>query len=175
MNRLAVLATCLLVGSASMAAAQAGDVQADSEPSSPPDEAQALPDWSRNCSGDACQVARGMTESKSGKLFLTISVLLRKDVDGGKLAIAAPLGIAVQNGVTLGGGRDFRTLPVATCLSSGCLVEAAMDEVSLGLFASQDSVTISFLPYGKEEKLRLDMPLTGLPEAIEAARKELGG
>lgn len=132
-----------------------------------------VPEWSRRCNDGTCHVTRGLTETSSGKQFLTLSLVLRKGQDGATMITIIPLGIAVDQGVTIGGGRDFRTLPIATCTPEGCIAEAAFDPISLDLFASQSDVTVSFLPYQGDEKLDVLLPLAGLQEALMAARAEL--
>lgn len=137
-------------------------------------QAATVPGWSQICTDGTCQVQRSLTEKNSGRHFMSLSVVLHKDQPGVGIALVLPLGIALQDGVALGGGRDFRTLPILTCTPDGCLAEIALDPVSLDLFASQDQITVSFSPYGAE-KIDIPMPLTGLPEALTAARAELDG
>ena len=131
-------------------------------------------DWAVECGLSACSLTRSMVEETSGNRFASLAFAFLPQAADVQMAIFTPLGSAVQQPLTMKAGAVAREMRFTTCLAEGCLVldRLQMDEVN-GL-TILPVVSLSFYAAEGDTPVTLDIPLSGLGEAIARAQESLG-
>lgn len=169
------LVAALLLTAAGMAHAQtdasspeAGKADTTTEPHQ---------DWVLRCGSPMgtrlCEVTQEMNDRQSGKRVMAVG--LRRDGagNGAAMTIVAPLGIRLSSGIKLAaeggpGGPLSLTLPFATCLPNGCIVQQSLSAAQVAAMAGSTALTAAFQT-PDQKTLTVNLSPKGLGEAWSKA------
>ncbi|MGP6085966.1 invasion associated locus B family protein [Antarctobacter jejuensis] len=134
--------------------------------------AQSDTDWPVNCSADQCSLTRRVAES-DGPASATLLIGIDKDSDEARIGIAVPLGVALLPGARLLQGDDVIDLAFDVCFPDGCRALTTISTDDLDKFAARDQTELRFFVVQLDRPVALEIPLSGLPEAVADARKQV--
>jgi invasion protein IalB len=176
-TKLAVGLTTMLLGAASLAAAQ----QKSDKPAAAPSQAAQLPggassltethgDWVVNCRvanvGRVCTYSFQQFDRGSNQRAFAIELTPRKADAGGTLAL--PFGLDIAKGVTL--AIDDKTiqeglLPFSTCLVVGCLVPITFDAAVQAQLKAGTVLKVTGTILESAQPVSFNIPLNGFASA----------
>ncbi|HTJ57266.1 MAG TPA: invasion associated locus B family protein [Devosiaceae bacterium] len=139
-------------------------------------------DWSVGCAvqgqGDAsklaCNVSQRQLDKANQRQVLAIELTPAAGTARGVLAM--PLGMELDKGVVLqvDAGKSTPAQPYATCIAAGCIVPVNFDAANLKLLRTGKTLNV-LAAAANGKPIKLAVPLTGLPAALDRATALLAG
>lgn len=130
--------------------------------------ADGTPPWDRRCDERGCTVSRGLSESATLRRVATISVLTEATAPGtATLAVALPLGLALEPGVQFVAGEAVWAAPFKVCFPDGCTAALPLDADALATLAGAATLEVRYFTFNGAKALSISAPLDGLAGALE--------
>jgi len=132
--------------------------------------AQGVPPWDSRCDARGCSHSRALSESATLRRIATVSVLTEAQATGATLAVALPLGLALEPGVQFVLGDTVWPAPFKVCFPDGCSAAITLDEVMLAQLLSAPDIAVRYFAFNDGRAIMIDAPLGGLAEAVASRR-----
>lgn len=133
-------------------------------------------DWVLQCqeieNGLPCQIRHRIVDGSSNTQVLAFSIVYSPDNKAHGLQLVVPLDFLLERGLSLViDAYRVDDIPVSYCETSGCIVEARLDEVAVEAFKSGET---SHVHMTARDGRRIGLPfsLKGFTAAEKALRKE---
>lgn len=132
--------------------------------------AQSAPPWAVRCEALGCTASRALSESATLQRVATVSVLTETGAPGATLAVALPLGLALEPGVQFVLGETVWPAPFKVCFPDGCSAAASLDAAMLATLVAAPDLEVRYFAFTDGRALVIDAPLDGLEAALGGAR-----
>jgi invasion protein IalB len=159
---ISVLAALMLVGQASMAAAQSGEVRSEHGAWT------ILCDTPAGASEEQCAMMQNVVAEDRPEVGLSVVVLRTADNKAEILRVLAPLGVLLPNGLGLNiDGKDIGRAYFVRCFQDGCYAEVILEKQLLETLRQGKSAT--FIVFQTpEEGIGIPVDLTGFAAGFNA-------
>ena len=129
--------------------------------------------WQSNCQNGSCTLVRSVAESGTDRTVATFIVALSKTHETARVGVALPLGTALDAGVRMIVGDKTLNVPFQVCFPDGCRATTEADAATLAALTGAAAVQVQFFPFSSDKPVAIDVPMSGLADAIAAARTTL--
>lgn len=148
---------------------------ADAQAANPGISETAFSDWSMEClTQDAtgpCQVVHRALSADKQQVVVVMSMAVDAKTKETKIQMALPLGFAVQPGVSVDIGGDYKDVfQVSRCTVQGCLVDGVIPDDMIAAMAKGKSGAVSVKTVEGSE-ISLPLSLSGFKAAYDEMKK----
>lgn len=167
----AVAALVTLWSTFALAQSSSPAPSASKTPTEPP---KIFDDWALRCSTTenktrACALNQLIIEKESKRQMLRLTVVHSKDNKTDGLVVVAPLGVALQKGLSFASSSSpATTLLYRFCLREGCYVEFPVSASLLADMKKGGQGEVSFTPAGAQKPMTLKISFKGFEDGYEA-------
>ncbi len=135
-------------------------------------------DWGHKCeqpkgiNREICFIFQQLSEKKSGKPVVGITIAYPRKETNPALVITLPLGVHIPAGVRLKIDQNGETTPAPFihCVSSGCQAKVKLNNKLLGMMKRGNKLNLTFLN-NRRKALTVAMSLSGFTAAINSLKK----
>ena len=136
--------------------------------------AQGEADWSTACDAGVCTLSRSVADAASGRTVATMLIVVGAPDQDIRFGAALPLGVAIDPGARLVQGETVLDARFEVCFPDGCRAMASVSSNAFDRIAAGETIDLRFFGFGEERQISVEVPLTGLTEALGKAREQLG-